>query len=905
MKRIALGAALLSAAALTYSACTPEMTGQAQLAVTARPRAIDDLGQTAVIEVTATDAAGKPGTGSVSLTSPAGSLKVGTTVMLDASGKATAMFSCEAAQDTGCKNTVRVSAEWTTTAGKLTGSVSIAVGPQPVTGDGGMDGGTDGGSGGFDAGTLDSLQAQCMGSANVLYLNGAPMGFVHVGSMTIDQGAFTGTQLTGGTKASQVLVIPAMAAQGTSWSVQVAPPTGASLAEQVYLGAVRSPTSAAAGLDVSGNGRGCNVTSGTFKVFKYQAQGTTLQELGFSFQQSCEGQASNLLTGCLYFKGQGTDGGIEDGGATTRVLVATTKAALVLGTNDSLEVIASVTSLDGGGPIQLAPVSFSTSRGAFGAANGMTTATGTTDDAGVARVQLFGGTGMAGTATIQAQAGDGTGQTTVNLVAVASLLNENDPSIKTVLGIQSSNRETTTPVLFRVVDANNQPVPGVGVTFTRSGAANTSVTPNGVSNMMGIVGTTLQAGDSIGTATVTATVTATIGQTTPITVSRSFPIVGGKPSDRGFVVTCEKKNLPALHVTGGAPPTRSTLSTCSARMADRFSNPVGVPTTVQWFTERGSVPPTSISPGGAQMNAEVAVASYNSASSSLPNDLPPLANEPSNGNKNPRDMLITVMAVTAGEEDFYDGSGPNGQVNGKWDPGEWFVDLPEPYVDANDNGRRDPGEDFLDTTRIDCSTGMTLPPNGTWDGPNGCWDANTQIFRHTHVRWSGPLIGPITFAPPQPWVVAPSPSTLTVSFVAGDEYMGPMSNDSPQLSAQMITPRGSVQLNASGLGGDDLGMNILYDRVEAIRSLDGGFDTVVGPCNETATTSTAAFRCIRRYTFPSFSQGNSAQMVITGGAPQQPLADGGVAPPTMGTIRITAGHSFSTPANRDFNVTLE
>jgi hypothetical protein len=89
---------------------------------------------------------------------------------------------------------------------------------------------------------------------------------------------------------------------------------------------------------------------------------------------------------------------------------------------------------------------------------------------------------------------------------------------------------------------------------------------------------------------------------------------------------------------------------------------------------------------------------------------------------NPRDQLITLIAVTTGEEEFTDNDG-----SGKFDPAnDTFIDSTEPFVDANDNGTWDPGELFIDTNG-----------NGKWDGKNGQFDPSTLIWAKERLLWTG------------------------------------------------------------------------------------------------------------------------------------------------------------------------
>ena len=88
---------------------------------------------------------------------------------------------------------------------------------------------------------------------------------------------------------------------------------------------------------------------------------------------------------------------------------------------------------------------------------------------------------------------------------------------------------------------------------------------------------------------------------------------------------------------------------------------------------------------------------------------------------NPRDNLVTLIAVLDGEEGFTDSNG-----NGTFDVGESFIDLTEPFVDSNDNGTWDADEQFIDVNG-----------NRQWDGRNGAWDAHTKLWVMERVLWTG------------------------------------------------------------------------------------------------------------------------------------------------------------------------
>lgn len=88
---------------------------------------------------------------------------------------------------------------------------------------------------------------------------------------------------------------------------------------------------------------------------------------------------------------------------------------------------------------------------------------------------------------------------------------------------------------------------------------------------------------------------------------------------------------------------------------------------------------------------------------------------------NPRDNLVTLVAVVDGAEAFADSND-----NGTFDPGETFIDLTEPFIDADDDGTRGGDEPFIDVNQ-----------NGQWDAKNGLWDAHTRVWVQERILWTG------------------------------------------------------------------------------------------------------------------------------------------------------------------------
>ncbi|MEO6872281.1 MAG: Ig domain-containing protein [Chthoniobacterales bacterium] len=72
------------------------------------------------------------------------------------------------------------------------------------------------------------------------------------------------------------------------WSVNLSSPTGSSIGAGTYFGATRSASSANPGLDVSGDSRGCNMSSGFFVVKELVSVNDTVTSMDATFVQHCE-----------------------------------------------------------------------------------------------------------------------------------------------------------------------------------------------------------------------------------------------------------------------------------------------------------------------------------------------------------------------------------------------------------------------------------------------------------------------------------------------------------------------------------------------------------------------------------------------------------------------------------------
>lgn len=449
----------------------------------------------------------------------------------------------------------------------------------------------------------------------------------------------------------------------------------------------------------------------------------------------------------------GSDGG-TDGGNTPGIALSAPRTVLYAGIGDYINVTAHAGTLpDGGGsPRTGVSIDFSTTGTASvklgvavdGGSSG-STYTATTDGSGNAVVRLSdnaSATGQSGTLNARETGGTATGAMSfsVSAVSLVSWVSTKCTTPQgqivdcTLLGIKNSGFQEQAQVTFKVLDTSPtpQPVAGVPVTFTiigGPGGVTTSPT-TGLTGANGQVTTTVTSGQGTGTFVVRASIGSSSGD------SPTLAVRGAKASNKGFSFDCATLNLPAY--------VQQPTDVCTVKLVDRFGNPVGTGTSVNFKTEAGSI--TNSVPTQAYNTAANAdntregygTVTFDTRGVFPPAETDPLAADPAQWPfaraaepnltvgagvvRNPRDGLVTVVAYLKGEE-YYDDNNTNGQ----WDPGELFIDQGEAFVDANDNGQWDPGELYVDDS----------PANGQWDPPNGRWDGNTTISVELRLLYTG------------------------------------------------------------------------------------------------------------------------------------------------------------------------
>ena len=482
-------------------------------------------------------------------------------------------------------------------------------------------------------------------------------------------------------------------------------------------------------------------------------------------------------------------------------------------------------------------------------------------------------------------------------------------AIPDVLGLKGSGIQETGLMTFLVTDSTGAPVPGAVVTFSLTQPALVVLGhTSGTTNDVGKVTVDYISGTEVGVSSLRGTVTLT-----GATSAHAVAVRGARPSASFFYFQCAKANLPVYTST----PRLETM-TCEVRLKDRFGNRVGVPTPVNFATEAGAITASAVTKGFDPNNpndpAEGTVTvtfTSDLGNGSSPADVVPLAADPAqlpwprlaepsvaSGSltRNPRDQLVTIIAMTQGEEGFIDAN-----HNGVLDVNEVFFDLGDPFIDANDDGLYN-----------------QIYPGGPWEvrfcgdtsncaayrGPNGVWDALTTIWVPTWVVFTGVPVphtnaaGKPPLAPPPPPGGDYSPTCLAGGLTAGsdiyvyDSYLnGPASGGTygaPTLeSTTTVVGSTNITLKKSGFFNE-------LDAWGAMGLLGFNFDyrpisPTGGPCAAPATP-TVPTACWMKMLFRDFDTGFRGTILASNAA----AATATCPAPSVFKTSITANGAHST-----------
>lgn len=399
--------------------------------------------------------------------------------------------------------------------------------------------------------------------------------------------------------------------------------------------------------------------------------------------------------------------------------------------------------------------------------------------------------GCVGSDTITASASIGgttysaTGSLTVQAGSVGSIeFVSATPTSITLQGTGGAGRSETSVVLFRVVDVQGDPVQGQVVAF----ALNTTVggitldPSSATSGNNGLVQTTVQAGTIATSVRVTAS--ATSGSNTFESQSDQLVITTGIPDDDSMDIVAVVLNPEGWNFSG-------TQVVITARLADRFNNPVPDGTAITFTTEGGSIDSFCTTVGGACVvtwtsqdprpcGETLGTAQVQMDTTAGPNVcvLTPAGSinsiDPQTGFAplgQPYGGRATILATAVGEESFTDING-----NGVFDEGDLYNDLPEAWVDSNEDNTRDANEPYLDFN----NTGIYDTADGEFNGilcsrptSNDCSTAQTLHIRDSLVLVMSGSAGFMVLNPSA--ITVPNGETGGATLTVSDLHNQPMS----------------------------------------------------------------------------------------------------------------------------------
>ncbi|MDY0004993.1 MAG: hypothetical protein RBU30_27080, partial [Polyangia bacterium] len=205
-----------------------------------------------------------------------------------------------------------------------------------------------------------------------------------------------------------------------------------------------------------------------------------------------------------------------------------------------------------------------------------------------------------------------------------------------------------------------------------------------------------------------------------LTITFGPPQAGNLPVDGRFQLNCPYINLGALRT-----PKPDIVMDCQVSAQTTSGNVVPTESLTLFFLAEAGVMTAVDDPWEEKRVIRYSVSGGNP----MPLDVPPVSGEPSRTGslgeqRNPRDGVVTLLAIARGSEAWIDLNN-----NGVRDEGEPFTDTDEPFLDVDDDGVYTPGVDeYFDSNG-----------DGSWTPKNGQYDGDTFIGAVTKVIWSGPI----------------------------------------------------------------------------------------------------------------------------------------------------------------------
>lgn len=408
--------------------------------------------------------------------------------------------------------------------------------------------------------------------------------------------------------------------------------------------------------------------------------------------------SGNLTANVVVQVVQGTDPGVPPTVTMGCGVGANFQAGTLCVSNPNLSAGASTTltatlqQSDGSLFAQNAEVSFTSTCVAQNTAtliSPVSTATGLATTTYVAR-GCSGADVVTATATVGGTPLSATGTVTVAPSAVGEIIYVSaTPPNMALRGTGTPSNPETSTVVFQVNAAGGGVRPGATVNFSlNTTVGGISLFPtSAVSDANGRVQTVVRGG----TVATAVRVTATVQNVTPALAvqSNQLTVTTGIPDQDSFSLSVSCPNVEGWN--------RDNVTVdLTARLSDRFNNPVPEGTAVTFQAEGGSID-SSCTTVGATGACSV---EWRSA-----NPRPPVAAATVPAGET-RAGRSSILATAIGEESFADGNG-----NGSFDNGETFEDMAERFLDLNENDNRDaslsePIYDFNNNNTYDAADGI-------------------------------------------------------------------------------------------------------------------------------------------------------------------------------------------------------
>ena len=259
-------------------------------------------------------------------------------------------------------------------------------------------------------------------------------------------------------------------------------------------------------------------------------------------------------------------------------------------------------------------------------------------------------------------------------------------------GTGSAARPEVSQVVFTLSTPEGDPAPNYPVNFeltnTQGGIALSQAAE--FTDSQGVASTAVRAGSSPARTQVRATIK--VGDNLIAVLSDEILISSGLPDQNSISLSADVLNVLSNDTDG-------VVVNLTVRLADHFNNPVPDDTTVNFATEYGAVDALCQTTNGA---CDVVWTSQEPRNSLNFSDLTPTVENTLCGayadyGPCPEHLSkyqagrTTIIATVLGEESFTDSNG-----NGRYDDGEYFADLPEAFIDHNEDRKYNPASNVCD-----------------------------------------------------------------------------------------------------------------------------------------------------------------------------------------------------------------